>query len=177
MFKLDKTISFSILFMILSSCSVNHVIKPTSINKKEIPKFHANNTVAIINAQVSTEVVEIGKVGWAKIYGNLRQWTNATIDLLKTELTSRCFVVSNNSKKVLKLSITQASLKAVPFPGAGANCKVYLSVETSNKDTKKFEGERYSLAPPNHSCDRAVTHVVSVMLNNDKILSYLKEQE
>ena len=94
------------------------------------------------------------------------------MEVLKTELKKNDITVSEDAPKVLKLTVT----KVYMFCGTwNARCILYLRVETGDGYTKEFEGNNSSPEGYKGAGPLAVTKAVAAMLNNDKILGYLRK--
>ncbi|NVM20743.1 MAG: hypothetical protein HWN68_03050 [Desulfobacterales bacterium] len=172
MFRPCKMLLILILLITCSGCSTRYVPQPYPIKPEMVPNLSAAQAVAIVNVQTDTKFkVPIGPDGHMK--GNLREWTDTAVEVLKTELKKNDITISEDAPKVLKLSVT----KVYMFCGTmwNARCILYLKVETGDGYAKEFEGNNFSLEGFKGASPFAVTKAVAAMLNNDKILSYLKK--
>jgi hypothetical protein len=137
-----------------------------------VPEFGVRQAITIVNAQKSkTFKVPIGPDENMK--GNLKQWTNTAVEVLKTELKKHDMTISEDAPKVLKLAITKVHM----FSGVRAwntRCVVYLQAETGDGYIKEYEGSSFSLEGYREASPLAVTKAVAAMLHDNTILAYLK---
>jgi len=133
----------------------------------------ASQAVSIINAQTQEKFkARVGEDTYIK--GDLREWTDAAVEVLKTELRKNDIAVSEAAPKVLKLAIT----KVYMFWGRwSVRCVLYLKVETGDGYAKEFEGNNSSPEGFRGASPLAVTKAVVAMLNDDRILGYLKKED
>ena len=170
-FRLWKMVILIMLLIVAFGCTQRYVPKQYPIRPDMVPEFRGSQTVTIINAQASSEEVLIGSQGMYKWMADLQKWTDTAVGLLKTELEKRGIPVTAGAHKELRLAITRANL----FWGAATiRCILYLNVETGDGYTREFQGNNASGWTLYRACDGAVTRAVTAMLNDDKILGYLK---
>ena len=163
-----------VLLMGILGCATTYVPRPYSINPNIIPENGTNQSLTLLNAQISSEIIDIGSAGMGRsLEGNLRQWTDKAIDLTKDLLIKRGFTVSRESQKILKLAITQANFESAAG-GWGFICTVNLTVDTGNKQHFEFVGQKVDWKYV-RSCDKAFTDAVSGMLADNTIQSYTTE--
>ena len=172
----------SIIFiLLLGSVGCTYNYRPYSLPMKPgmVPDFTASKVVvAIVNAQTSDELIKLRSYWGSSVVANLKEWTGIAVDLLRTELSKRGISVAEDAKKELKLTITQAK----SFRKTYTYTTLTLKVELGNGYIAKFQGENYSQSPLLHdamgrSSGGAITRAVAAMLNDRKIISYLKEEK
>jgi hypothetical protein len=159
--------------MFLSGCTHHLIPHPQDVNPKRVPAINISKPVTIENIQTSNEEILIGKAGGHTFNGNLQEWTDKAVDLLKKELEKTGAVaVTGNSTKTLKLAIVKAKL----IRGAWRlNCTLTLKVETGNGYTNEFEVTNLSVGNHSTASGGAITLAVTDLLKDEKILEYLKE--
>ena len=157
--------SLSILLIIgLSGCTrvINYTPNPSTFKMDAIEEFSSNNSISLINEQISTDDVEFASKGIAKFTGNLQEWTDTAIQITKRELSKRNMNVTNEDvSKKLKLSIESV--------------KGRLNVETGDGYKNYYIGDNRSPANLYRASDGAVMRAVAAMLNDPNIISYLKQ--
>ncbi len=160
-----------ILIITFTGCSIHYAPQPYPVGRDMVPTLKVKQAVDIINTQTDTKFkVPIGPKKYMK--GNLREWTDTAVEVLKTELKKNDIAISDGASKMLKLSITRVNM----FGGTwNTRCILYLKVETGDGYTKEFEGNNLSPEGFQVAGPFAVTNAVAAMLNNDKILGYLKK--
>jgi hypothetical protein len=160
-----------ILMITFTGCSVHYVPQPYPVGGDRVPPLKVKQAVDIINTQIDTKFkVPIGPDKYMK--GNLREWTDTAVQVLKTELKKNDIAVSDGASKMLKLSVTRVNM----FSGTwNTRCILYIKVETGDGYAKEFEGNNLSPEGFQIAGPFAVTNAVAAMLNNDKILGYLEK--
>lgn len=172
LFRPWKVVIVFILLTGFSGCTHYYVPKQYPMKPGMVPEFSASQRVTIINAQTSKGKILIGAQAGHKWIGDLQKWTDTAAGLLKTELEKRGATVTEGAPKVIKLAITKANLY---WGVLQIRCILYLEAETGDGYTGEFEGNNASGWTLYRACDGAVTRAVAAMLNDDKILSYIKD--
>ena len=171
-FRIFKIIVIFVLLIAFMGCS--KVYKPSQYPLKTgmIPEFRGGQPVNILNVQTNTRKIMLCREGYTNVYGNLHDWTETAVGLLKTELEKRDIVVAEDAPKVLKLAVNKANI----YPGfCSMRCILYLKVETGDGYIAEFEGNNLSPWDYKRASSGAMTRAVGAMLNDNKILNYLKE--
>ncbi|MBN1473231.1 MAG: hypothetical protein JW914_01320 [Syntrophaceae bacterium] len=177
-FKLISIIVFLIITVIFSGCTRNYVVKPFNIEPALVPKFQANGSINLINAQIpgTQKVFRSGPaINWV---GDLYEWTGQAIELLASELEQRKMKVSPDSAKTLKLSVTEGKLLR---EATGVRCVITLKVIAGNGYSKEFIGENIHRASPFGEMARyyaganALTEAVIAILNDKELIRYFEE--
>lgn len=104
--------AFFIMLLGMANCSTTYVPSPGTIKQKNIPENFNRQTLTLVNAQASSESVNIGDNCPFSLKGNLHQLTNEVIDILKEELGKAGVVFTEDSSKVLKLAVTNTSFES-----------------------------------------------------------------
>lgn len=163
-----------VVFMMLMSsigCTHHFVAQQCPMKPGMVPEFSGGQPVTIANARDAPEQVLIGSQGIHKWMGNLQQWTDTAIGLVKTELEKRKIMTTEGANRQLKLSITRANIY---WGFASIRCITSLKVETGDGYVREFEGNNVSPWTLHRACNGAITRAVAAMLNDDTILAYLK---
>ncbi|MGA1840654.1 MAG: hypothetical protein ACMUIU_08515 [bacterium] len=160
------------LLVVFCGCTHHYVPREYPINPAMVPELNVSQPIRLINVQPDNKETLLGKYMGHKWMGNLTEWTDVAVSLLRTELQKRDINVTEDASKELKLNITKAEL----IWGAWAiRCILNLRVETGDGYTVDLEGNNASPATLYRAIDGAVTKAVTAMLNDDNILNYLKK--
>ena len=164
------------LSLFLSACSVRHVPKPGAVNIALEAEKAKNISVNVVNVQEDATEVKIGRAGYGTMYGDLKSWSEAAVNQVKTTLEKQGVTISDAAPKILKLSVVEALLDVagIEFVAALPRCKVALKVETGEGYSQTYEESNKSMSPPG-ACDAAMTSVVSLMMKDQNILDYLQK--
>lgn len=105
----------------------------------------------------------------------MKKWTTAIIDCLSKELEKRGATITSNSPIVLKVRVIDKQQN--PFFAYWAyKCYVTIEVETGTGYTKEFKIDDVSGISLQRACDFCITKSVAAILNDEKILNYLKNE-
>ena len=162
-----------VFMLMIASFGCTHYYDPVVYPMKPgmVPDFRSNRDVTIVNVQPS-KVELIGANMGHKWMGDKQKWTETATKLLKTELEKRGMIVTEGAQKELRISMPRANL----FWGAfQIRCILYLKVETADGYTNEFVGNNASGATLYRACNGAITRAVGAMLNDNRILRYLKK--
>jgi hypothetical protein len=177
---LYKPVAWGFVLIVLVSligCTHAYSVKPFPIKPELVPDIRINDPITLINAQnYGTENVFYGGMG-SKWVGDLGEWTDQAIGLLKFELTKRDVTIADDAAKTLRLMITQGKLDS---EFSGIRCIVMLKATTGSGYTQKFEGNHINHSPFGeqaryHAGAGALTKAVTALLNDEKIIRYLQE--
>ena len=167
-----------IIAVIFLGCTRKYVVKPFNFEPELVPKFQANGSINLINAQSpnTQNVFRSGPViTWA---GDLYEWTGHTIELLASELEKRKMTVSSDAKKTLHLAVTDGKLLREV---KGVRCNITLKATAGNGYSKEFTGSNLHSASPFGEMARyyaganALTEAVIALLNDEELIRYFKE--
>ena len=169
----------SVLLIVLAylfGCTHNFNVKPFPIKPDLLPKLDINKSVQIVNVQDKGKSNIFKSGAGSKWIGDLGQWTEGAVDLLKFELNKQNVTIADDADKVLKLAITEGKLIS---EFAGIRCVVKLKVEAGNGYTQKYEGNHRNSSPIAQQARRyagagAVTRAVTDLLNDRNIIEYLE---
>lgn len=168
--------SLSILLILgLSGCSRTQNYTPVASTFKmdSIKEFSTNNSISLINTQKSTNNIQFATRGAITFQGNLKEWTNTAIEITKRELTKRNMTIKDEDiSKKLKLSIEMAR---GTFGFWVMRTEIRLMVETEDGYNNVYIGDNRSPMSLYRAVDGAVMRAVASMLNDPKIISYLKK--
>ena len=98
------------LLVVFYGCTHHYMPREYPINPAMVPELNVSQPVRLINMQTDNKEILIGKHMGHKWMGNLTEWTDVAVSLLRTELQKRNIDVTEDAPKVLKLSITRAEL-------------------------------------------------------------------
>ncbi len=164
-----------ILFLLLIlplGCSHHMEASPRDIPEPLLLDVPSGQALHLINAQPSTDIVEIGEAGMGRaLTGDLQQWTDAAIGTLTQALTKRNIQVREGASKSIQLSVDRAFLRHVAG-GWGIACDAYLHVTKGEGYHAAYLGEYVGLSF-HRVCDASVNESLKEMLRDEKILQYL----
>lgn len=172
-----RIIFILLLFAFAAGCTVAHIPKPDPINSGAIPSLQSASSVSLVNAQNDTTVRDLGRAGFGTMTGDLHAWTEAAIELMKTEIEKAGLKTTQaDAAKSLKVSIVEAKLgvSGIEFVASVAKCRVRMRVETGSGYVKDESYENNALAPLS-ACDKAVSQAVQSVLNSEQIVAYLRQ--
>lgn len=169
-----KSLIIFTLFAAIVGCASTYVPKPGSIDPGWISEIRGHTAVTLINAQPSSDIIQIGSAGMGRsLEGDLQQWTDKAIELTSKIFKKKGVGVVDDSPKVLKLSVTGAHFVSAAG-GWGFECTVNLRVETGEHKGFDFVGQRKDWKYVG-SCNKAFTEVVSAMLSDASIQRYIAQ--
>ena len=165
------------LLMVTASCGTLYST-PASIPMEPgmYSDFETKHQFSIKNVQTSMVDSSLGKAQTVKYSANYHKWTDAAIDVLKTELQKKGGTLSGDADKELRLSVTHANIVKAAW---GSWCYLTLKVETGDGYSIEYKSESKGSAarvPTGISvaCGRAITLSVSYMLNDQVIRDYIQ---
>jgi hypothetical protein len=168
---IQKTVLFMVLIFLIS-CHHHLIPRPQDVNPERVPIIELTQTVTLENIQPSKESIRFGKTGAHIWEGNLYEWTNKTIVLLRTELEKRGCLLSSEGTATLKLSVKQAVVEQRAF--VGFRCLLTLHVEAGNGYESDYSVVNNSGGVMERASGGAITLAITEVLNDEKILAYLK---
>ena len=165
-----------IVLVFLVGCTHNYSVKPFPIKPELVPAMHVTDSVQILNVQSEGKNYVFRRAGSNKWIGDLGDWTENAVDLLKFELKKRNINITEDANKILKIAITEGKLSG---EFGGSRCVVKLKVEAGNGYTQIYEGNHLNSSPfaqqaRYHAGAGAVTRAVTDLLNDRKIIEYLE---
>jgi len=134
-----------------------------------IIEFQSAYTVSIVNAQESVEPLHIG----GKMIANLSEWTDVAIQITERELAARDMVIDAAASRSLSLALTEVNYRV---GWVKISTQMILEAETGDGYKGTYTGLNSSvmMAVPKRQVDGALMRVVVDMLNDQKIIDYLK---
>ncbi len=157
--------------IIISACTVSYRAElyptPSSLITSQ---FSGSGSVSLKN-EASAGRIPIGGPNSAgtTFHGDLRQITDIAISSLTSELNSRGFTVEENASKALKLKIVETRI----VQEMGTRCTMQLSVETADGYKRAYSIYNSGFTHT-RTCDGAISKGVAEILNDSKIIEYLK---
>lgn len=163
-----------LLLFFLISCMPPMMIKPASIvvDPNKVQDFKLNKKINIVNIHPSKTNIQVFTLGFSKAEGNLYEWTDIAIKLLKSELEKRGGEISEDGLKVLSLSISNAHV-ATRAGGSGTWCKLTLHVETGDGYSTDISIVHNAGIGVDRPVGYAITLAITDLLNDENILHYL----
>jgi len=172
----SKTLITILLFLFVSvGCSTpkRYVPDPTSA-KNSAGHFVINTTVDVINAQASTKV---HKLDFNNLEVTYKDYTQALVDALESELVRSGAGLSRSAEKILKVAVKEVYLTGTANTYVGY---MLVEVEMGNGKIESFESSRQSLRSgfniglfPTKPLDVAFVDLVASIFENKNIKFYL----
>jgi len=159
-----------------TGCTSHHVPNPGAIDLPDFPKSDKKISLNVINAQMNSNEIEIGRYGAGTLVGDLKTWSGTAVEIVQKSLEKEGVNISDNSSKSLKLAVNDAKVDAagVEFVASLARCKISLKVETGGGYSQMYEESNLALNPP-WACDAAMKSVVTSLLKDKTILEYFNQ--
>ncbi|OEU74241.1 MAG: hypothetical protein BA864_08970 [Desulfuromonadales bacterium C00003093] len=163
------------LLTFLSSCGGTYLVVPTpqDVNPDRVVDIKLNNKIKIINIQQSKTNVPIGVLSFVNHEANLNEWTNKSIQLLKSELKKRGGIVSEDGLKVLSLSVLSAHVETRSM-GSGTRCNLTIHVKAGDEYSTDISVVNNAGIGVDRPAGGAITLAITELLNDEKILNYLR---
>jgi len=163
------------LLILLSSCGGTYLVVPTpqDVNPDRVGDIKLNNNIKIVNIQQSKTNVSIGTLSSVNHEANLNEWTEKSIQLLKSELKKRGGEISEDGLKVLSLSVLSAHVETRSM-GSGTRCNLTIHVETGDGYSTDISVVNNAGIGVNRPAGGAITLAITELLNDKDILQYLK---
>jgi len=165
-----------IVLACLVGCTHNFNVKPFPIKPNLLPALNIQKSVQIVNVQDQGKNNIFKSGAGSKWIGDLGQWTEGAVELVKFELNKQNVTITDAADKILKLAITKGKL-TTEF--AGIRCVVTFEVEAGNGYTQTYEGNHRNSSPIAEQARRyagagAVSKAVTQLLNDKSIIQYLE---
>ena len=164
-----------LLLILLASCYHSNLIIPVTsvVDPNRVHDFKLNKKINIVNIHPSkTNIQEVTR-GVSKRGGNLYEWTDKAIILLKSELEKRGGEISEDGLKVLSLSVSNAHVQT-RAGGSGTWCKLTLHVETGDGYSTDILIVHNAGIGVDRPVGYAITLAITDLLNDENILHYLR---
>ena len=166
-------ISF-LLLIFFASCSHPSLILPVTsvVDPNRVHDFKLNLKINIVNIHPSKTNIQEFTLGFSKFGGNLYEWTDKAIELLKSELEKRGGEISKDGLKVLSLSISNAHVQT-RAGGSGTWCRLTLHVETGDGYSTDILIVHNAGIGVDRPVGYAITLAITDLLNDENIIHYL----
>lgn len=159
-----KFASGLLILLALSGCT--YTANPWPMKPDMLTPFESTSAIKILNTS-ATEKAPIYGTG---IKTDLHQTTEATINLLKSELSKSGLNFDEESTKTIEISLK--SLASVNYFVA-LGCDMTYQVETGDGYSKEIKVHNKSGLSLNLACDFAITKAVADIINDEQIRSYI----
>jgi uncharacterized lipoprotein YajG len=160
-----------LLISVIVVCGCTYPAKPLPMKPDMILNFHSDSIIKIVNSQ-KTEVVKIENAKDLGYSANLRETTEETINLLSVELLKNGVTISEESEKILYISLD--NIKALRYFGA-LGCVPTITINTSSGLNKTFQATNVS-ASLWSACDFAITKAVANIVNDDEMRNFIDDR-
>ncbi len=161
-----------ILIVGCGAVPIRHVPKVAS-SSKNMSDLHGAQPIELKAGAANATEEAIGSVGMGKVMGNLSEWTTATVEAVRANLSARGAKITAGAPKVLTITMTKAEVKAIPVVGV-SKCKIVLTATTPEGLNSTFEGDDSSMAPLS-AVDGAVADAVKKLLTDSAVETYLRK--
>ena len=167
--------SYLIVVLLLFSvfgCSTHIVAEKYPVDRKMLPDFSSKNAISITNQQLNKKEVKFSTNRNHNYLGNLSQFTDVAIETLEGELKNQGIIVENTADKKIGIAVTKIDIQANEWSGFW--CESIVKVETGDGYKAEIDGHdsnAWILFPCIHG---ALNHAVVAVLNDDKVIEYLK---
>ncbi len=171
MFSLKRiqAIFLCMVLVLIFGCTIHYVPKQYPINEGAIPYFTLSSPVHVVNdLQGQSRQLVIGTDPYTFV-GDLSEYTETAMNLLKSELDKKNIKNSNTAKKIIHLEIIKASLHLRGFIN---QTYIALKVETGKGYAREYHVINSS-GLFDKSIDSTIAKAVTSMLNDQKIIEYL----
>lgn len=169
-----RIVGFLIGAFFFWGCSTTYTPKTKPADLATIPKFQAQSSVALINAQAATEVVRFSDPSLPTVKGSLNAWTSASISGIKRTLENAGVRVDEHAAKQLKVAITKVAIFGAKG-GFGWMCKIELNVEPTGGVVFALTTTIGSWKMP-PACNNAVNSATKLVLNDERVVKFLTGQ-
>ena len=171
---IKKKLSFGMLLVLLVTvgCTHHYVPNASTFKLDDIREFSSTNSIWLENAQTDSEDLLFATQGAHKFYGNLQKWTKTAMTITEQELTKRGMLVTANSSKHLKLSVSSIN---GTFGFWVVRVETTLEVETADGYVNTYIGDNRSPAGLYRAADGAVMRAVAEMLRDGNIVDFLSK--
>jgi hypothetical protein len=160
--------------MFVSGCGsiiVRHVPK-FDVASTKMSDLHGTQSIDLKAGECSSTEEKIGTVGMGAVVGKLSEWTGATVEAAKINLSARGATITAGAPKALTITMTKAQVSAIPVVGLSTG-KIVLTATTPDGLNSTFEGSSSSMAPL-AAIDGAVADAVKKLLTDSAIDAYLR---
>ena len=169
-FRQSGIVALLTLLALFTGCTHYYVPREYPIKPEMVPEFSGSGAITVINGYTAPKVLFIGSQGAHTWKGDMKQWTDTAVGLLKSELEKRGFNTMQGASKELRLIVTHANLY---WGFAAIRCILFIKVETGDGYANEYEGNNASGWTLYRACDGAVTRAIAAVLKDEKILAYL----
>jgi len=166
-----------LISIFLSGCGSKYYMKPDASVEMEnfvVPMLTAQKVTLVNTQSFNDNIVILSRAGDTG-YANPKYFTDIAITITARELSKRGIEITNNSAKLLKISVDYIATDL----GWNIESKVVMSVETGNGYTAKYTGiDSKTSWGPRGASDQYSTvlmRVVGAMLTDKKIIKYLSD--
>ena len=165
-----------VFFLFALGCSSTFVPKGSgNIRNVAPPGFAPRGSISFVNAQPSTEEVNIGKTGsFEPVYTNLHEWTDVVIRYAQDLVKPSAGIVKSISMRVVGAHQHEAQSAGVLIVSR-ASCEVDLEVSTAAGYQRGFHAEAKAVLDSDSACEDATRDVSAQVFQDFQILKYLSE--
>lgn len=173
-FRLSIYLMVILIATVLFGCGRTNMVvaKRYPVDQKMIPEFTSDNGITLINAQKDQSAFLMGKQFDHKFVANLHQYTEIAIETLEGELKNKNIPVEPNAEKKLRIAVTKVHFEERWLKGF--LCDAFIEINTDDGYTAEIDGHdtnAWILLPCIYG---ALNHAVVAVLNDDKVIEYLK---
>lgn len=172
--RLNILCGLTIFAFLTTGCSITYRagIYPIPSDLK-VDEFQGEGEPVSINSEAIEGVKYIGTASPYSHYADIKQVTDVTVSFLGAELSKRGFSVQRDAKKSITLNVTEMNLT---YTIGSYHCNMKIEYATSDGYKRIFypynSGGTY-----NRACNGAITRGVVDLLNDKKLIDFLKSRE
>jgi len=158
------------LGFILCGCAQTYRAEVYPIAPSLITSQFSGSGPVLIKNEATEGRIQLGanNAGYT-FWGDLRQITDTAISLLSGELSNRGFFVEKEASKVLKVKVIETRISQ----DMGTRCSMQFYVETADGYKRVYSAYNSGFTHT-RTCDGAITKAVADVLNDSKIIEYMK---
>ncbi len=172
--RLNILCALTIFALLMTGCSITYRagIYPIPADLK-VNEFQGEGEPISINSEAIEGVKYIGTASPYSHYADMKQVTDVTASFLGAELSKRGFSVQRDAIKSITLNVSQMNLT---YTIAVYHCTMELEYATSD-GYKRIISPYNSGGTYNRACNGAITRGVVDLLNDSKLIDFLKRKE
>jgi len=139
----------------------------------QIKEFQGEGEAISFKSEPIEGVIFVGAVGVLKYYADIKQVTDVTVSFLGEELSKRGFSVRRDATKSITLNVAGMTLTHTI-----GSCQCNIKIEYATSDGYRRIYFAYNSGGLcERACDGAITKGVANLLNDEKLIDFLKSKE
>ncbi len=175
-FHIVKVASILVLTTILQSCGGTAYINASHTRhhvKDKVLPLVAGKSIALKNYYQGSRLVTLfKKANSTKLVGDLQQYTDASLNILKSELTKRDVLVSDTQFKSITLKISDVQARYKPFNKTTA---LKLTASLGNGETTTISANYQTGGSSAQALDGAIIAAITQLLKSETVVDYINQ--